>query len=100
MVSCNCTGAAPARTHALDQCDAWLALSCCAIFILPVRTVLTPRFVFCPACSVLCPCSDKVGAAISMAYVTGQPILFVGTGQTYKDLKRMNVKTLIRALMK
>lgn len=35
-----------------------------------------------------------------MAYVTGQPILFVGTGQTYKDLKRMNVKTLIRALMK
>jgi len=43
---------------------------------------------------------DKVGAAISMAYVTGQPILFVGTGQTYRDLKRMNVKTLIRALMK
>lgn len=25
---------------------------------------------------------DRVGAAISMAYVTGQPILFVGTGQT------------------
>lgn len=43
---------------------------------------------------------DKVGAAISMAYVTGQPILFVGTGQTYPDLKRMNVKTLIRALLK
>lgn len=43
---------------------------------------------------------SKVGAAISMAYVTGQPILFVGTGQTYKDLKRMNVKTLIRALLK
>jgi len=43
---------------------------------------------------------DKVGAAISMAYTTGKPILFVGTGQTYKDLKRMNVKTLIRALLK
>jgi len=43
---------------------------------------------------------QKVGAAISMAYVTGKPILFVGTGQTYKDLKRMNVKTLIRALLK
>lgn len=65
----------------------------------PMRTVLTPRFVF-SAPRTFSPCSDKVGAAISMAYVTGQPILFVGTGQTYKDLKRMNVKTLIRALMK
>lgn len=35
-----------------------------------------------------------------MAHVTGQPILFVGTGQTYADLKRMNVKTLIRSLLK
>ncbi len=26
---------------------------------------------------------DKVGAAISMTYISGQPILFVGTGQTY-----------------
>ena len=43
---------------------------------------------------------DKVGAAISMAYTTGRPIMFVGTGQTYKDLKRMNVKTLIRSLLK
>lgn len=24
---------------------------------------------------------DKVGAAVSMTYVTGQPLLFVGTGQ-------------------
>jgi len=48
----------------------------------------------------LCVILDKVGAAISMAYTTGKPILFVGTGQTYKDLKRMNVKTLIRALLK
>lgn len=43
---------------------------------------------------------DKVGAAISMTYCTGQPIMFVGTGQTYKDLKRMNVKMLIKALLK
>ena len=41
----------------------------------------------------------KVGAAISMAYTTGRPIMFVGTGQTYKDLKRMNSKTLIKALL-
>jgi signal recognition particle receptor subunit alpha len=26
---------------------------------------------------------DKVGAALSMTYITGKPILFVGTGQTY-----------------
>ena len=28
--------------------------------------------------------SFQVGAAISMTYTTGQPIVFVGTGQTYK----------------
>lgn len=43
---------------------------------------------------------DKVGAAISMTYTTGQPIMFVGVGQTYKDLRRMNVKLLIKALLK
>jgi len=43
---------------------------------------------------------DKVGAAISMTYSTGQPIIFVGTGQTYKDLRRMNPHTLIRSLLK
>ncbi|KAL8277416.1 hypothetical protein RQP46_010138 [Phenoliferia psychrophenolica] len=32
---------------------------------------------------------DKVGAALSMTYVTGQPILFVGTGQTYSDLRSL-----------
>merc|ERR1711934_934993 len=34
---------------------------------------------------------DKVGASISMAYTTGRPIFFVGTGQRYVDLKRVNV---------
>jgi len=43
---------------------------------------------------------DKVGAAISMTYTTGQPIMFVGCGQTYNDLKKMNAKTLIKALLK
>lgn len=42
---------------------------------------------------------DKVGAAISMVYTTGQPIVFVGTGQKYADIKRMNVATVIRALL-
>eukprot|EP00472_Partenskyella_glossopodia_P006989 CAMPEP_0197519694 /NCGR_PEP_ID=MMETSP1318-20131121/4964_1 /TAXON_ID=552666 /ORGANISM="Partenskyella glossopodia, Strain RCC365" /LENGTH=606 /DNA_ID=CAMNT_0043070831 /DNA_START=17 /DNA_END=1837 /DNA_ORIENTATION=- len=43
---------------------------------------------------------DKVGAAISLTYVTGKPIIFVGTGQTYGDLKKMNVKMLIRMLLR
>ncbi|CAG8460236.1 12935_t:CDS:10 [Ambispora leptoticha] len=43
---------------------------------------------------------DKVGAALSMAYITGQPILFVGTGQTYTDLKNMRVEHVVNSLLK
>ncbi|XP_074653176.1 signal recognition particle receptor subunit alpha-like [Tubulanus polymorphus] len=43
---------------------------------------------------------DKVGAAISMTYTTGQPIVFVGTGQTYTDLKNLNAKAVVNALLK
>jgi signal recognition particle receptor subunit alpha len=43
---------------------------------------------------------DKVGAAISMTYITGQPIVFVGTGQTYTDLKALNAKAVVHSLMK
>ncbi|KAJ1923326.1 hypothetical protein IWQ60_005959 [Tieghemiomyces parasiticus] len=42
---------------------------------------------------------DKVGAALSMTYTTGQPILFVGTGQTYTDLKNMKVSHVVQSLM-
>ncbi|CAH1797097.1 unnamed protein product [Owenia fusiformis] len=43
---------------------------------------------------------DKVGAAISMTYITGQPIVFVGTGQTYTDLKNLNAKAVVHSLLK
>lgn len=43
---------------------------------------------------------DKVGAAISMTYTTGQPIVFVGTGQTYADLKNLNSEAVVKALLK
>ncbi|KAM9481126.1 signal recognition particle receptor subunit alpha isoform 1-T1 [Clarias gariepinus] len=43
---------------------------------------------------------DKVGAAISMTYITSQPIVFVGTGQTYNDLRSLNVRAVVNALMK
>ena len=42
----------------------------------------------------------QVGAAISMTYTTGQPIVFVGTGQTYSDLKSVNVKAVVNALLR
>merc|ERR1712198_789884 len=43
---------------------------------------------------------DKVGSAISMTYITGRPILFVGTGQTYTDLKFLNAKSVVQSLTK
>jgi len=42
---------------------------------------------------------DKVGSAISMTYISGQPIVFVGTGQTYADLKSLNAKAVVSMLM-
>ncbi|KAF8299286.1 P-loop containing nucleoside triphosphate hydrolase protein [Clavulina sp. PMI_390] len=42
---------------------------------------------------------DKVGAALSMTYVTGQPILFVGCGQTYTDLRQLRVKNVVDSLL-
>lgn len=42
----------------------------------------------------------QVGAALSMTYVTGQPIVFIGTGQTYTDLKAMRVGHVVNALMR
>lgn len=43
---------------------------------------------------------DKVGAALSMVYTSQAPIVFVGCGQTYTDLKRLNVKHVVHALLK
>lgn len=41
---------------------------------------------------------DKVGAALSMSYKSGQPIMFVGTGQKYTHLKKLNVTTVVKHL--
>ena len=35
-----------------------------------------------------------------MAYITGQPIVFVGTGQTYTDLRALDSRAVVSALMK
>lgn len=43
---------------------------------------------------------DKVGTAISMVYTTGTPIVFVGTGQHYTDLKKLQVASVVHTLLK
>ena len=45
-------------------------------------------------------CDDQVGAAVSMVYSTGIPVMFVGVGQHYQDLKKLNVGVVVKALMK
>ncbi|WP_435183927.1 signal recognition particle-docking protein FtsY [Halobellus sp. EA9] len=39
------------------------------------------------------------GAAISIAYVTGKPILFLGTGQGYDDLERFDPERMVERLV-
>ena len=41
---------------------------------------------------------EKGGAAISISFVTQKPILYLGTGQEYKDLKPFNAKELLASL--
>lgn len=43
---------------------------------------------------------DKVGAALSMVYISGAPIMFVGCGQSYTDLKKLQVKAIVKTLLK
>ncbi|GER37117.1 signal recognition particle receptor alpha subunit family protein [Striga asiatica] len=43
---------------------------------------------------------DKVGAALSMVYISGAPVMFVGCGQSYTDLKKLNVKSIVKTLIK
>jgi len=41
---------------------------------------------------------DKVGAALTMVYTTGKPVAYVGTGQKYPNLKKLNVNNVLNAL--
>jgi len=41
---------------------------------------------------------EKGGTSLSVSYVTGKPILFLGTGQEYKDIKEFDKEKLIKAL--
>lgn len=41
---------------------------------------------------------DLVGSMINMVMATRVPILFVGTGQTYTDIKKLSVKSVVEML--
>jgi fused signal recognition particle receptor len=41
---------------------------------------------------------EKGGAAISIGYVTGKPILFLGTGQEYSDFEEFNANKFMKFL--
>lgn len=42
---------------------------------------------------------DKVGATLSLTYSTGKPIVFIGTGQKYHHLKKLNVDMIVKCLL-
>jgi fused signal recognition particle receptor len=42
----------------------------------------------------------KGGSALSVTYVTQKPILFIGTGQKYKDLEEFNPEKFVQMILK
>jgi len=42
----------------------------------------------------------KGGSALSVAYVTGKPILFIGVGQNYSDLQSFNPERFTEMILK
>ncbi len=43
---------------------------------------------------------DQVGTAVSLVYSSGLPIVFLGTGQHYTDLKKLNTAAVVKALLR
>ena len=41
---------------------------------------------------------EKGGAAISVSYVTDKPIIYLGTGQNYKDIKEFSSEDMVESL--
>lgn len=63
---------------------------------MPPRRSLPPSL----AAPRVTPPAVQVGAALSMVYTSGAPIMFVGCGQTYVDLKKLHVKSVVKSLLK
>ena len=43
---------------------------------------------------------DKVGAALSLTYATGKPIVYLGVGQKYQNLQKPNINSIIKSLLR
>ena len=43
---------------------------------------------------------DMVGTIVSMVHATGIPVLFLGTGQHYNDLRTLRVESVVQLLMR
>lgn len=43
---------------------------------------------------------DKVGAALSLTYATGKPIVFLGVGQKYQNLQKPNIDLVVKSLLR
>ena len=43
---------------------------------------------------------DKVGAALSLTYATGKPIVYLGVGQKYQNLQKPNIDMVVKSLLK
>jgi len=41
---------------------------------------------------------EKGGTAISISYITGKPIIYLGTGQNYGDIEKFNIDKLMEGL--
>lgn len=65
-----------------------------------LSTSTTPRLIDGILLTKFDTIDDKVGAALSMVYISGAPVMFVGCGQSYTDLKKLNVKAIVKTLLK
>lgn len=71
---------------------------CCCGVAVPCHCCLPyPHTAAC--CIWYGPLLLQVGTALSMVYRTSIPIVFLGTGQKYTDLRKLNVGAVVKALM-
>lgn len=42
---------------------------------------------------------EKIGTAISMVFCSGAPVAFLGVGQQYTDLKKLDIRKLVKTLL-
>lgn len=89
-----CIGSARVCVEDVGVCDwVWVCSDVCHVSVCVC---------VCACCSLshhCLRCRVQVGAAVSMVYKTGQPIIFVGNGQKYFNLRKLNVDQVVKALL-